>query len=98
MEEILQLLGREAHQVQIEVRLLELGEFLNEKFIVPVGDFAGLVVGDPVGFQLRRRQSRGDVDRHLVQSELERRLVACAADDDDALLVQHQRLPEAELA
>jgi hypothetical protein len=36
------------------------------------------------------------VDRHGLQAQLEGGLVAGVADDDDALLVHHDRLAEAE--
>src|SRR5262245_37757433 len=38
------------------------------------------------------------MDRHFVPSEFQRRLVTSVADDDDAVLVNHDRLTPAELA
>ena len=97
VKEVLQFVGGEAHQVQVEIGFLQLGEFLQQCLVVPVGDLAGLVVGDAVGLQLGRRQSPGDVYRHLLEPKLERRLEAGVAHHDDAVLVQDQRLAEAEL-
>ncbi len=55
-----------------------------------------LVVGDPIGLDLGRRQIFGDVDRHLFQAQLLRRLPARVADDDHAVGIDDDRLAEAE--
>ena len=62
-----------------------------------VGDVAGLVVGDAVRLDLRRRQVLGHMDGHFGQAQLLGRLPAGVADDDHVLLVDHDRLAEAEL-
>jgi hypothetical protein len=57
-----------------------------------------LVVGDAVGLDLLGRQVLGDVDGHLRQAELLRRLVAGMADYDHEVHVHDDRLAEAKLA
>ena len=71
-------------------------QFERQQVAVPLGKRGRLVVGDAVGLDLRRRQVRGDVDRDLLQAELLRRLPARVADDDHAVGVDDDRLPEAE--
>ena len=88
----------EAEQVQVEVACLQVGQLERQQVVVPVGQRRRLVVGDAVRLDLLRRQVLGDVDRHLRQAELLRRLVPRVADDDHAVRVDHDRLAEAELA
>ena len=92
-----QLVGGEAGQVQVEVHLLELGQLERQLVVVPARHRGRLVVGDAVRLGLRRRQADGHVDRDFFQAQLQRRLVARVADDDDALLIDDDRLAEAEL-
>ena len=87
----------EAQQAQVEVHLLQLGQFERQQVEVPLGERGRLVVGDAVGLDLLGRQVRGDVDRHLLQAQLLRRLPARVADDDHAVGVDDDRLAEAEL-
>src|SRR5262249_49754925 len=51
-----------------------------------------------IGLDLRCREAAGDMDRHLLQSELECGLVARVADDDHPLLINDNGLAETELA
>ena len=88
---------REAEQRQVEVHVLEGRQFDRQQVVVPVGQVGRLVVGDAVGLDLRGRQVRGHVDRHLLQPELLRGLVACVAADDHAVGIDDNRLAEAEL-
>src|SRR5262249_9314220 len=55
----------------------------------------GVVVGDSVPANLLRRQTGGNVDRYFLQAKLHGGTIARVAHDDDAVRVQHQRLPEA---
>ena len=87
---------REAGQVQVEVHLLQLSQFLGQPVVVPVGDGRRLVVGDAVCFGLGRRQAAGDMNGHLGHVQLDGRLVARMADDDDVVLIDDERLAEAE--
>ncbi len=85
-------------KVEVEVHLLQLGQLADQLVVVPGRQRRGLVVREPVRLDLGRRQAHGHVDRDRVQAQLQRRLVARVADDDDAVLVDHDRLAEAELA
>ena len=51
-EQLGQFVLVETQQVQIEVHLLQFGQFDRQQFQVPFGDRRRLVVGDSVGFDL----------------------------------------------
>jgi hypothetical protein len=97
VEQPRQLVGGEAGEVQVEAHLLQRRQFQRQPVLVPGGDRRRLVVGDAVRLGLRRRQAHGDVDGNLRHAQLQRRLVARVADDDDAVLVHDTRLAEPEL-
>ena len=50
--------GSKPEQVQVEVQLLQVGQFDRQQVVVPVGERRRLVVGDAVGLDLRGRQVR----------------------------------------
>jgi hypothetical protein len=94
VEQAGQLFLVEAEQAEVVVHGLQLGQLDRQKFVIPIRKRGRLIIGEAIGFGLGRRQPDGDVDRHLLQSKLQRGLVAGVADEDDAVLVHHDRLAE----
>ena len=80
VEQLRQLVLREAEQLQVEVHPLEFRQLDRQQLVIPVRQVGRLVVGDAVGLDLRRRQVLGHMDRHLLQPQLLRGLVAGVAD------------------
>ena len=80
IEQLGQVVLREAEQFQVDVHALEFAKLDRQQLVVPLRQFGRLVVGDPVGLDLLGRQIRGDVDRHLLQAQLQCGLVAGVAD------------------
>ena len=86
----------EAQEAQVEVHVLQLGQFNQQQFVIPLGQLGGLVVCDPKCLDLRRRQVLGNVDRHLVEPQLLGSLPAGVATDDDSVAIDHDWLAKAE--
>ena len=51
-EKFRQLLFRKSEIFHVEVTVLKLGKFDRKDFKIPLGDFAGLIVGDPIRLDL----------------------------------------------
>lgn len=95
-DEFVEAFGVEAQDVQVYVQRLEGHQLLHEQVAVPLGDRRRLVVGDSVRSRLRRRQADRDVDRNLFEPQFGRGLESRVANDDHALLIDDDRLPETE--
>ena len=94
VEELGQFVLVETQQAEVEVARLQVCQFDRQQVVIPVGNGGGLVVRDPIGLDLFGRQVPCDVNRHLLQAQLQGSLVAGVADDDHALGVHHDRLSE----
>jgi hypothetical protein len=92
-----QVVRRESDQVEIEIHPLQVGQFDWQQVVIPFGQFGSLVVGQAICLHLRRRQPFRDVDRHLFQFQFFGCLETGVADNDDAVLVDDDRLAESKL-
>ncbi len=91
------LLRGETGHIQVDIHLLQFGQLQGQQVIVPLRQTGRLVIGDSVCFDLSRRKTGRDVHRDFFQSQFERCLVTCVANDDDPFFINHDRLSEAEL-
>lgn len=95
---VLSPLGVETQIGDAVVRRLQLDQLAGEIVPFPFSQFAGLVIGEPVGAGLVGGQMRGDVHRHLAEPELECCAEAGVPANDDAGPVHDDRLVEPEVA
>ena len=95
-EQAVEFLGREAGQVEVDIELLQFHEFRHQSIIVPFGKPVGLVIRNPIGLNLSRRQANATWTE-LLSCRVFGRLVPGMADDDDTGLVNNDGLPEAKL-
>lgn len=68
-QQLRELVGVEAGQIEIKAVELKITELELEKFIVPLGVLVRAVVHQPVGARLRGRQALGDMDRHRLKAQ-----------------------------
>ncbi len=93
-----QLVGVEPGQQQIDPGIGEVPELQGKQLVVPLRLFVRPVVGQPIRLQLRRRQTVGDVHRHLGHPEQPSRSKPNVADHHNHVGRHNDRLPPAELA
>ena len=92
VQQFVQLIGIEPQHREIEIGVLEVFEFHRQEIVIPFGDLAGLVVGNPVGLHLFRDQVICHDHRDFGQSQLLGGLQAGMPDDDDHILVHDDGL------
>ena len=68
-QQLVQLLGDEAGQRQVEIVELQVAELQPQKLIVPLGVLVGPVVHEAVGFGLGRGKPLRNVDRDRLQAQ-----------------------------
>ena len=96
-DELGEFLFVESQQVHVETASPEFSQFDGQDGQIPLGQFAGFVVGDAIGPDLLGRQVGGHMHRHFVQAELLRRLPPRVAGDDHAVGIDDDGRAEAEL-
>jgi hypothetical protein len=84
----------EAGQFEVEIEAPQFFEFGTKKLEVPIGLLVAAIVHQPVSFDLGWRQVIGDMDRHLLESQLLRRQQPRVPADDDAVLIYDDCLPQ----
>ena len=97
IEQLGQLVAVETEQFAIETNLLQFADFQWKQVVVPLGIFAGSIVGDPIRFHGLRLKVRCNVDRHLGKVQLLGSFPSRMANNDDAVGIDHDRLTETEL-
>ena len=97
-EQVVDLLGVEAGEAEVEVRRVEFLQFEREQFLVPVGPGDRAVHHQPEGLHLRRRPLVAEDHRHFGDAQLARGLQAEVAVDDLAVAAREHRDLESELA
>ena len=96
IEQLGQFILIETEQFAIETDCLQLADFDRQQVEVPLGVLAGAVVGDPVGPDRFGLHVLGDVNRDFGKVQLLGGFQSRMADDDDAVGIDDDRLPETE--
>jgi hypothetical protein len=96
-QQLAQFLLVERQYVHVEAALAQLIELDGQDLQIPLGQFTGLVVRQPVGPRLFGREIGGHMHRHLGQSQLLSGLPPRVAGDDHAIGIDDDRLAEAKL-
>ena len=96
--QLLQLGGRKAECLQIDLEVAKLGQFQREHLVIPAGIESDAVVGENVGALLRLAHVRAVDARHTRQPKPSRRLYTSMAGNNAALAVDQDGIAKPELS
>ncbi len=97
VEQLGQLILVEPEQAEVVTDVAKSCQLVRQQIEIPIGDFAGFLVGDLVGADRFGFEVAGHVDQNLGEPEPLGRLPAGVTDARHTAGVDDQRLPEAEL-